>query len=367
MKKQIISLIDLLVIKGVPFAVYRLPDTEKLHIVVQQSMEVKKVKITDLDGLNGFVIAPFESAQTEDISLLQANIKLENNGDYEALKKWLLSLPDHPDVTPLQSVISSRKDYLDRATYLIEKLKTTEFQKIVFSRIVEERLTETFSPAAFFRKLEKKYKAAFVCIFKLPDSNTWIGASPESLLSIDDKNCKTMALAGTRKLDDLAVDPVWNDKEIEEQEFVSQFIEDQLSELSIHDYQKEGPSVVAAGSLAHLKTDFTIQRTALEAKAGKFVLGLHPTPAVCGLPKADAYRMIQKAEQHERRYYTGFYGPWQMNGQSNLFVNLRCAELGNKWMHLYVGGGLTASSEAAAEWEETVQKSQTLLSVAKKL
>lgn len=336
-------------------------------MVVQQSMEVKKVKIYNLDEVDGFVVAPFVSAQTADIHLLQAGIKLENDGDYKALEQWLRSLPDHPDTPALQSVNQSREDYLEKATYLIEKLKTAEYQKIVFSRIVEELLSETFSPAAFFSKLEKKYKAAFVCIFKLPDSNTWIGATPESLLSMDEKECKTVALAGTRKLDDIAVDPLWNAKEIEEQEFVSQFIEDQLSELSIREYQKEGPSVVAAGNLAHLKTTFKVHRAALENKAGKFVLGLHPTPAVCGLPKADAYRMIQKAEQHNRRYYTGFLGPWQMNGQSNLFVNLRCAELGIERMHLYVGGGLTASSEAAAEWEETVQKSQTLLSVAKKL
>jgi len=74
-----------------------------------------------------------------------------------------------------------------------------------------------------------------------------------------------------------------------------------------------------------------------------------------------------RAEQHDRRFYTGFLGPWKLNGHSQLFVNLRCAEIGNDTFNLYVGGGLTANSVSEDEWEETVQKSKTLLLVIEKL
>ncbi len=100
---------------------------------------------------------------------------------------------------------------------------------------------------------------------------------------------------------------------------------------------------------------------------GKLIAGLHPTPAVCGLPKADAFLLIQKAELHNRKYYTGFLGPWKMENESQLFVNLRCAELGTDKINIYVGGGLTEASNPEAEYQETVHKSKTLLSVIENL
>ncbi len=90
---------------------------------------------------------------------------------------------------------------------------------------------------------------------------------------------------------------------------------------------------------------------------------MHPTPAVCGMPQQAAYEYILQIEAHDRKFYTGFLGPWQLNGQSELFVNLRCAEFNRTALHLFVGGGLTSSSFAESEWEETEYKSKTLLSI----
>ena len=77
--------------------------------------------------------------------------------------------------------------------------------------------------------------------------------------------------------------------------------------------------------------------------------------------------MIKKLEKHERRFYAGFSGPWNLGDKSHLFVNLRCAEMGDSGINVYVGGGITVDSNPEAEWEETVRKSQTLLHVVEKL
>ena len=129
-----------------------------------------------------------------------------------------------------------------------------------------------------------------------------------------------------------------------------------------------------AGNLAHIHSRFQIPISSVASRAGKLIAGLHPTPAVGGLPKADAFILINRAEKHNRKYYTGFLGPWQMDGKlgdnigdSKLFVNLRCAELGENAINIYVGGGLTALSNPEEEYTETELKSKTILSVVENL
>jgi len=65
-----------------------------------------------------------------------------------------------------------------------------------------------------------------------------------------------------------------------------------------------------AGHLAHLQTQFKIPFSLLEKKEGKFIASLHPTPAVCGLPKAEAYLLIQKAESTSAKILYRILGPW---------------------------------------------------------
>lgn len=58
-----------------------------------------------------------------------------------------------------------------------------------------------------------------------------------------------------------------------------------------------------AGALSHLKTDFHFSLPDSN-KLGNLLNLLHPTPAVCGLPKEEAYRFIQDNEKYDRRYYS---------------------------------------------------------------
>ena len=87
---------------------------------------------------------------------------------------------------------------------------------------------------------------------------------------------------------------------------------------------------------------------------------LHPTPAVAGLPKKVAQQYIAAAESHERKLYTGIIGR-ATEGAQKLFVNLRCGSVIDQHLYCYVGGGFTPDSVAELEWEETENKSQTLL------
>ena len=90
---------------------------------------------------------------------------------------------------------------------------------------------------------------------------------------------------------------------------------------------------------------------------------MHPTPAVAGQPKEDAIRFIKQLEPHDRDYYTGYLGPFQHQGDTDLFVNLRCMKITPAYISLYVGGGITLESDPAEEWNETRLKAQSLLKI----
>ena len=150
----------------------------------------------------------------------------------------------------------------------------------------------------------------------------------------------------------------WGEKNRQEQEYVVSYIRRQLLSLDIHPAES-GPYPAYAGALSHLKTSFhfTLRDN---RKLGSLLKVLHPTPAVCGLPKEEAYRFILENEGYDRRYYSGFIGWLDPYGKTDLYVNLRCMHIENGQLSFYAGGGLLASSELNDEWLETEKKLQTM-------
>jgi isochorismate synthase len=74
----------------------------------------------------------------------------------------------------------------------------------------------------------------------------------------------------------------------------------------------------------------------------------------------EAYNQIRDTERHDRSLYTGIIG-WCGENETELFVNLRCARVIDQEMYLFLGGGITAQSDAELEWQETENKSRTLI------
>jgi isochorismate synthase len=174
---------------------------------------------------------------------------------------------------------------------------------------------------------------------------------------MDEKWANTLSLAGTQASTQIK----WNPKEIEEQKIVSDYIEEMLHSLGIENFKKEKTVTQAAGNVVHLSAKFQFSKVYLQDRLAQFLSGLHPTPAVCGLPKDRALNLIMNTEKHKREYYSGYCGILNPKGNTDLFVNLRCMKILPDKLALFVGGGLTAQSVAKDEWEETVLKSQTLL------
>ena len=248
----------------------------------------------------------------------------------------------------------------------IEEIKNGSIEKIVLSRKEEVSINGN-SYEIYFKRFLKKYPTAFVYWFYHPEVGMWMGATPEQLVKIEHNKVQTVALAGT--MVDSGSDfngVVWGEKEVKEQQIVTEFIVDALQPFT-ENLQKTEPYTFKAGSLIHIKTDIQAELSNKENDF-KIVKALHPTPALCGFPKKAAHDFIVENEGYNREFYGGYLGEWKFNNldysdNSNLFVNLRCMKIEKSKAYLFLGGGVNKDSDPESEYYETVNKSKTVKSI----
>ncbi|HKK12474.1 MAG TPA: chorismate-binding protein [Flavobacteriaceae bacterium] len=354
-----------------PFVAYRKPNTDAIIAMLQKD---ETLYTTTEFTETGFVFAPFDDR--EDAVL----IPLERS-------ELCSVIPEKAGISSNEVKSSFVEDHTDKTTHIdlvqkgIDAITKGDLRKVVLSRTENVTLSES-NPLGIFKRLLSKYPTAFVYCFYHPKVGLWLGATPETLLKIEGHQLFTTALAATQQYQG-TMDVQWPAKEREEHWIVTNFIEGRLK--SVVNHLKVGEvETVKAGSLLHLKTNIsgTLDEKGLNFK---HLLGtLHPTPAVCGLPKEEAKQFILEHEHYNREFYTGFLGELNLKKRtrrhtnrhnaehdafaammtvSNLFVNLRCVQLKSNNATIYVGGGITKDSNPEAEWEETVNKTQTIKSV----
>ena len=354
-------LLDKLIAKKCAFAVWSMPGSQTPEILIAETQDlIYPEQFNKLNGQDGFVFAPYQISDKNPLVLLKPGIC--KKGIDEISKIDPEQLPDNQtdEVFDNGHYIISKEDYLKDIETTIDEIKNTKLSKVIVSRLIPcKRKTE--QAGQLYLQLFQQTPNAFVYLVNLPKAGLWMGATPEVLLKSEGKTFETVSLAGTqsRRTDN---DYSWHTKDIEEQAFVSRYLLDVFYRFNIHPYTTQGPETLESGMVAHLSTIFRFSAKKLSGNLGDFIAELHPTPAVCGYPKPKAARFIPKIEKHDRRYYTGFLGPWRLNGTVRLFVNLRCMEIMPDKYFLYSGGGITARSVAEEEWDETNNKARTLLS-----
>ena len=250
---------------------------------------------------------------------------------------------------------------IDFANYHAQ-LENDAFRKIVLARCANEKMPEGVEPMELFYRACALYPRLFIALVDTPKSGCWLTATPEILLEGQGSDWRTIALAGTMKLEGDQLNGegeslTWSTKNIQEQRIVATYITECLEQFT-SDFREEGPRTVRAANLVHLRSDFTF-RLSDHAHIGNLLQALHPTPAVCGLPKREAFQFIVRNEHTPRRYYSGFMGPLGTD-ETHLYVSLRCMNIDHDTCHLYAGGGLLKDSILEQEWQETEAKLETI-------
>ena len=340
--------------KQLPFVVYNKPNSEEVCGMFQKDASLHV--LTNSFDRQGFVFAPFHSSGTTVLIPLEASEVL-----YDAISSSDKAASEHQ----FTADVASKTMHMDLVEKGVTAIQEAQFEKVVLSRKQEVDLGQ-IDIVNTYTKLLQAYPNAFVYVWFHPEIGLWFGATPETLVQLQENEFTTMSLAGTQPYSE-TVATTWSQKEIDEQAFVTKYITDKLSNFS-KTVEVSKTTTVKAGSLAHLRTDIRgILDTSKENALFSLVAALHPTPAVCGLPKEAAVAFIEKNEQYDRGYYTGFLGELRAGeagvNEAHLFVNLRCMELQNSKAYIYVGGGITKDSDPYKEWLETVAKSAIMFNV----
>jgi len=335
--------------QNLPFVIYSKPNSSSIFALLQQNNNLYKV--TDYSE-KGFVFASFDEKQLilipeSDSKIISAE-QTEGNFGFNEIEDLTF---DSEAKTHFETLVEKG----------IESIKNEEFKKVVLSRSECIDLTD-FDFIVTFKRLIHLYPSTFTYCFSHPEIGFWMGATPEQLLKASGNTFETTALAGTQKAN-LEEEISWQQKEKDEQQYVTDFIIKRLHEVASSVNVTE-PYSINAGSIWHIKTDISgvlKDNSTLE----EVIDTLHPTPAVCGLPKKKAKAFILENENYDRTFYTGFLG--ELNSSfahkgvsSDLFVNLRSMQIKDNKAILYMGCGITKESIPEKEWEESVNKSMTM-------
>ncbi len=355
------------------FAFYHLPDTEDV-VFVEGNTTRSSLNLSAFKDECGFLIAPFNADEETPYVLLDTTDAQRFPLNFPELQSHLEQLIGKDDSNcvvpsardgasePAKSIADYRDAYHESFTKVMEALQSGECEKVVLSHAISSALPDTPSKDSnafnagcinLFLNACIHHTDRYVALWHTPQTGTWLTATPELLLAGSSPHWTTMALAGTKKSQSA---DLWSCKENDEHEYVVNHIREKLTPLTsaCTSLPREEKT---AGNVTHLLTRFSFVTRPCVATTD-ILSALHPTPAVCGTPCDSALSVIQRSEQSPRRYYTGYSGV--IGNTSQLFVTLRCAQITPTTTILFGGGGCLRGSEESLEWEETLQKMETV-------
>ncbi|MCC5939492.1 MAG: chorismate-binding protein [Lunatimonas sp.] len=365
-------------------AIWRKPHASKVEIVLDSSGDILQVS-TEIEKLPaGFILHPFSGLENEKAFFIPAETYLSFDLDqntYTELpeqlvqatskaggslreKIWKAIKRETAAEKPTIGLSTTKESFVTMVEKARREISDKTMFKVVAAKTKHLPLTEEFDLVGTFLALCRAYPNSFVNFFHIPGIGTWIGATPEVLIQTKGTTFHTMALAGTQR--GVGENPLktaaWTQKEIEEQALVSRYIVSCFKKIRLREYDEIGPKTSMAGNLLHLKSDFYVDMEATGfPQLGSVMLNLlHPTSAVCGMPKDTANAFIQSNEGFDRSFFAGYLGPINIQEETQVYVNLRCGRILENGALLYAGAGITEDSDPEKEWEETEMKCEII-------
>lgn len=295
---------------------------------------------------------------------------------YQQIKSWAVVLPHHlPQSHPLSPQIHysslTHQPGLDRFQHGVEQvlqaIEQGRLQKVVLAHTLEVRSPLPFDPKRSLQNLRQRYPGCYLFCWGNRAGESFIGASPERLLRLDQGQLQTEALAGSaprgdslRESNHLARKLLSNPKELHEHQLVVDFIVAQLQELGITPHRSPLPQLRKLSQIQHLHTAISASLDPLLHPLA-VLAQLHPTPAVAGVPRPLACEYIRHYENHDRSLYAAPLGWIDGSGNCEFIVGIRSAFLQSDRARLMAGAGIVNGSTPQREVAEVQLKLQTML------
>lgn len=300
----------------------------------------------DIDNTEDIITSLMSDLKNNSASLTDSEpVPMENNSPGPEINNWS------------GKITSALKTIYDGA-----------LDKVVLARYRDLHFNNPQNILFHLQKLEVDFENCCTFAYRNGDS-VFFGASPEKLFKISDGFIETDALAGSiprgisnDEDDNFTEELLQSKKNLAEHKSVVDFFLEQLTPVTEKILFDSQPSIKKYLNIQHLYSQI---RAKLKENTTIFSLLelLHPTPAVCGMPKTYALRTINDIEDFERGMYAGILGWFTFENEGEFIVGLRSALLNGKFLRAFAGCGIVAGSESISEFNETELKLRPILSL----
>lgn len=317
------------------------------------------VQITTTDGATWLTAAAVGDGATE-----RAERRLEDWSDR------LASVPDFrrvpaPGVRSRQAT-PDRDGWRRQVQTALDRIDAGTLRKVVLAQSLGVDLATEPNVPDILSGLAEGYPECTRFLIRPEGAGAFFGATPERLVSVEDRDVRATVLAGSTGRGDTDAEDAWlaedlreSAKDRHEHDVVLEAIRDRLAPLSTT-VEAGNRRVRKLATIQHLETP--VKATLAEDHhVLDLVERLHPTPAVGGMPQEAALRTIRELEPFDRGWYAAPFGWIDAAGNGTFVVALRSAVADDSRATLFAGNGIVDDSDPDFEWDEVQVKYRPIL------
>ena len=278
-------------------------------------------------------------------------------------------------ITPLKlksdfKLAFSREKFCD----MVEKAKEYIYEGDIFQVVLSNRIEAEISGSLLdtYRVLRTTNPSPYMFYFSSNDIEI-AGASPETLVKLNDRKLYTFPLAGTRprgKTDEedheLEHDLLADEKELAEHNMLVDLGRNdigriaEIGSVSVDKYL----SIERFSHVMHIGSTVTgTLRSDLDSLAA--IDSILPAGTLSGAPKIRACEIINELENNKRGIYGGAIGYVDLSGNLDTCISIRIAFARNNKVFIRSGAGIVADSVPDKEFDECLNKAAAVINALK--
>lgn len=275
---------------------------------------------------------------------------------------------DTLDYGALISFDFTREDYQKTVSRMMEHI--VEGDIYIANMTQRMMIRSDMEPFTLFWRIRQSNPSPFGGYFHYKDVKI-VSASPERFIRMKDRLIETKPIKGTRKRGNTTAEDHALKRELEQSE------KDKSELLMIVDLERNDLNRISETGSVKVTKHFEVQSfatvfhlvTTIRAKCKEtcdyadLLKAMFPGGSITGAPKIEAMKIIDGLEHSSRGLYTGSLGYISLNGDCDLNIVIRTAVWQDGVYHIGVGGGITAESDPAFEYEETLQKARAFMEI----
>lgn len=279
-----------------------------------------------------------------------------NGISYPASATGTPSFPDALPAVALQKSPLPFTGYQPRFDYVVQQIRQGNSFLVNLSQP---------TPIAINRSMEQLFQASqarYKVWLRHPTANEFVCFSPEAFVRIQGNRIASFPMKGTidARLPHADRHVLADPKEAAEHATIVDLIRNDLSQIAdkvwVERYRYLDRIDTERGALLQVSSEIAgLLRTDWPDYLGDMLATLLPAGSITGAPKPKTLDIIGRAEGYKRGFYTGICGVF--DGQNlDTGVLIRFVENQNGQFVFKSGGGITARSNARAEYQELIDK-----------